>query len=61
MNFFYIHKLKEGVILHELFFENMGPAVPTSPNTKLMEQIIKDLGNLGMVLKIARKSAKIVT
>jgi len=31
-----------GVILHELFFENMGPAVPTSPSASLMEQIIKD-------------------
>lgn len=31
-----------GVILHELFFENMGPAIPTSPDNKLMEQIIKD-------------------
>ena len=29
-----------GAILHQLFFENMGPALPTSPNTKLMEQII---------------------
>lgn len=34
-----------GVILHELFFENMGPAIPTSPNTSLMEQIIKDFGS----------------
>ena len=24
-----------GVILHELFFENMGPAIPTSPDNKL--------------------------
>lgn len=31
-----------GAILHKLFFENLGPAVPTSPNTNLMEQIIKD-------------------
>lgn len=31
-----------GVILHEMFFRNMGPAVPTSPNSDLMEQIIKD-------------------
>lgn len=34
-----------GVILHELFFENMGPAMPTSPNMQLMEQIIKDFGS----------------
>ncbi len=31
-----------GAILHELFFENMGPAIPTSPNVELMQQIIKD-------------------
>ena len=34
-----------GAILHELFFENMGPAIPTSPSTSLMEQIIKDFGS----------------
>lgn len=34
-----------GVILHELFFENMGPAVPTSPSVELMEQINKDFIN----------------
>lgn len=34
-----------GVILHELFFENMGPAIPTSPNSLLIEQIIKDFGS----------------
>lgn len=31
-----------GAILHELFFENMGPAIPTSPSASLMERIIKD-------------------
>lgn len=31
-----------GAILHELFFENMGPAIPTSPSVELMQQIIKD-------------------
>lgn len=31
-----------GVILHELFFQNMGPSIPTSPSVSLMEQIIKD-------------------
>ena len=31
-----------GVILHELFFENMGPAIPTNPSINLMEQIRKD-------------------
>ena len=34
-----------GAILHELFFLNMGPAIPTEPNTQLMEQIIKDFGS----------------
>ena len=34
-----------GAILHELFFENMGPAIPTNPNIKLMEQITKDFTN----------------
>lgn len=31
-----------GVILHELFFKNMGPAMPTSPSRELMQQLIKD-------------------
>ena len=31
-----------GVILHELFFENMGPAIPSSPDINLMEQINKE-------------------
>ena len=34
-----------GAILHELFFENMGPAIPSSPSASLMEQIIKDFGS----------------
>ena len=34
-----------GVILHELFFENMGPAIPTEPNIELMQQLIKDFGS----------------
>ena len=34
-----------GVILHELFFENMGPAIPTEPNIELMQQILKDFGS----------------
>lgn len=34
-----------GVILHELFFTNMGPAVPTEPSTELMERIVKDFGS----------------
>lgn len=34
-----------GVILHELFFENIGPAIPSNLQVELMEQIIKDFGN----------------
>ena len=37
-----------GAILHQLFFENLGPAIPTSPSVKLMEQIIKDFGSFEM-------------
>ena len=31
-----------GAILHQLFFENLGPAIPTSPDMNLMQQINKD-------------------
>ena len=34
-----------GAILHELFFENMGPAIPTEPDIELMKEIIKDFGS----------------
>ena len=34
-----------GVILHELFFENMGPPIPTEPNMKLLQQIIENFGS----------------
>ncbi len=34
-----------GAILHEMFFRNMGPAVPTEPNSELMERIVKDFGS----------------
>ena len=34
-----------GVILHELFFKNMGPPIPTSPSIELMKQIQKDFGS----------------
>ena len=29
-----------GAILHELFFENMGPNIPTEPKPELLQQII---------------------
>ena len=28
-----------------LFFENMGPAIPTEPDIEMMQQIIKDFGS----------------
>lgn len=34
-----------GAILHELFFRNMGPAIPTEPSLALMEQMVKDFGS----------------
>ena len=34
-----------GAILHELFFTNMGPAVPTEPSSELMERMVKDFGS----------------
>ena len=34
-----------GAILHELFFQNMGPAIPTEPDIELMKQIQKDFGS----------------
>ena len=49
-----------GVILHELFFENMGPAVPTEPDTKLMEQIIKDFGSYDAFKNLFTEASKAV-
>lgn len=49
-----------GVILHEMFFNNMGPAVPTSPNVKLMEQINKDFGSYETFKKQFTESSKVV-
>ena len=48
------------VILHELFFENMGPAVPTEPNAKLMEQIIKDFGSYDAFKNQFTEASKVV-
>lgn len=49
-----------GVILHELFFENMGPAIPTSPNKSLMEQIIKDFGTYEIFKEQFTESSTVV-
>ena len=49
-----------GAILHQLFFENMGPAIPTSPSLELMEQIKKDFGNYETFKKQMSEAAKVV-
>lgn len=49
-----------GAILHELFFTNMGPAIPTEPNTELMEQIIKDFGSFEKFKKQYIEASKAV-
>ena len=49
-----------GAILHELFLENMGPAVPTEPNAKLMEQIIKDFGSYDAFKNQFAEASKVV-
>ena len=49
-----------GAILHKLFFENMGPAIPTSPDVSLMEQIIKDFGNYDKFKNQFTEAAKAV-
>ena len=49
-----------GAILHQLFFENMGPAIPTSPSIELMEQINKDFGSYEIFKKQMTEAAKAV-
>lgn len=49
-----------GVILHELFFENMGPAIPSSPDINLMEQINKDFGSFELFKEQFTESSKVV-
>ncbi len=49
-----------GVILHEYFFDNMGIAIPTTPDNELMEQIIKDFGDYETFKKQFTESAKSV-
>jgi len=49
-----------GVILHELFFENMGPAIPTSPDVNLINQIIKDFGSFDIFKRQFTESSKVV-
>lgn len=49
-----------GVILHQLFFENMGPSIPTSPDIQLMEQINKDFGSFETLKQQMTEAAKVV-
>ena len=49
-----------GVILHELFFTNMGPAIPTSPSVELMNQINIDFGNYDKFKNQFTESSKVV-
>ena len=49
-----------GVILHELFFDNMGPAIPTSPDIELMEQINKDFISFEKFKEQFIESSKVV-
>ena len=49
-----------GVILHELFFDNMGPASPTSTNKSLMEQMIKDFGTYEIFKEQCTESSTVV-
>ena len=49
-----------GAILHALFFENMGPPIPTSPSVELMRQISRDFGGFEQFKKQFTEAAKIV-
>ena len=49
-----------GAILHELFFTNMGPAIPTSPSVELMKQINMDFGNYDKFKTQFTESSKVV-
>lgn len=47
-----------GAILHQLFFENMGPAIPTSPSIELMNRIKKDFGTYDIFKKQFTEASK---
>ena len=49
-----------GAILHQMFFENMGPAIPTSPSVELLEQINIDFGGYEIFKKQMTEAAKSV-
>jgi len=49
-----------GAILHELFFTNMGPSIPTEPSQELIEQIIKDFESFDKFKNQFNEAAKAV-
>ena len=49
-----------GAILHQLFFENMGPAIPTSPSIELMNRINMDFGSYDTFKKQFTEASKAV-
>lgn len=49
-----------GVILHELFFENMGLSIPTEPKLELLQQIIKDFGSFDTFKRQFTEASKVV-
>ena len=49
-----------GAILHELFFTNMRPAIPTSPSVELMKQINNDFGSYDKFKSQFTESSKVV-
>lgn len=49
-----------GAILHKLFFENLRPAIPTSPSIDLMQDIIKDFESYDKFKNQFTEAAKVV-
>lgn len=49
-----------GVILHELFFTNMGPATQSRPSMELLDQINKDFGTFPNFKSQFTASSKVV-
>lgn len=49
-----------GDILHKLFFENMGPPIPSSPNVGLMEQINRNFTSFEVFKAQFTEAAKAV-
>lgn len=49
-----------GVILHELFFENIGPVSGSQPNNELISQINRDFGSFSAFKSQFTASSKVV-